>query len=466
MKDYFFNSIPKSKLNYSKSQTNLVNIKRPSLFNLSGSEIIYNQNNGINGLNNKKNSIASHLKNNNLLAHKQLDEINNEYNNMRNFLNDKVSKLEEQQQLQFESLRNYLEGNNKLEELKYKEKYNNKILNDLKEEIDYEYNKKKDLENIRNIDYEEKLGERRDIENKERKKFLKEYDYFKKIQHLNQLERILLQKNRMQKRMYDIYNNRYYPPPSPGYLHMNNISQFMSPLLLELFNRNENKNKQEELVRLILLKELINEDKPKKERPFFGRAPKYFIQKYYPPSAPTKIIPVPQPVFIQPPEQESQAQPYPPQTHVIIQKEPGEIIQPRINIVTRGERRREKTEKSSRSKSPKSHKKKHKHKKKDKKKHKKKHKSPKKSIVSTPTRKTESPPESEPEEDKDEKTEEKEDDDEDKPEDDEDNKDEEDKPEQKEDDDESSSQPEVRLKLFDPDNPGDERIVYPVNNQQ
>jgi len=458
MKDYFFNSMPRSKLNYSKSQTDLINIKRPSLFNLSGSQIINNNNN-------KKNSIASHLKNNNLLAHKQLDEINNEYHNMKNFLNDKVSKLEEQQQLQFESLRNYLEGSNRLEELKYKERYNNKMLNDLKEEIDYEYNKKKDLEKIRNIDYEEKLGERRDIENKERKKFLEEYDYFKKIQHLNQLERILLQKNRMQKRMYDIYNNRYYPPPSPGYLHMNNISQFMSPLLLELFNRNENKNKQEELVRLILLKELINEDKPKKERPFFGRAPKYFIQKYYPPSAPTKIIPVPQPVFIQPPEQESPAQPYPPQTHVIIQKEPGEIIQPRINIVTRGERRREKTEKSSRSKS-KTHKKKHKHKKKDKKKHKKKHKPPKKSIASTPTRKTESPPESEPEEDKDEKTEEKENDDEDKPEDDEDNKDEEDKPEQKEDDDESSSQPEVRLKLFDPDNPGDERIVYPVNNQQ
>ena len=459
MKDYFFNSMPRSKLNYSKSQTDLINIKRPSLFNLSGSQIINNNNN-------KKNSIASHLKNNNLLAHKQLDEINNEYHNMKNFLNDKVSKLEEQQQIQFESLRNYLEGSNRLEELKYKERYNNKMLNDLKEEIDYEYNKKKDLEKIRNIDYEEKLGERRDIENKERKKFLEEYDYFKKIQHLNQLERILLQKNRMQKRMYDIYNNRYYPPPSPGYLHMNNISQFMSPLLLELFNRNENKNKQEELVRLILLKELINEDKPKKERPFFGRAPKYFIQKYYPPSAPTKLIPVPQPVFIQPPEQESQAQPYPPQTHVIIQKEPGEIIQPRINIVTRGERRREKTEKSSRSKSPKSHKKKHKHKKKDKKKHKKKHKSPKKTIVSTPTRKTESPPESEPEEDKDEKTEDKEDDDEDKPEDDEENKNEEDKPEQKEDDDESSSQPEVRLKLFDPDNPGDERIVYPVNNQQ
>ena len=444
MKGYFFNSMPKSKLNYSKSQTNLVNIKRPSLFNLSGSEIIYNQNNGINGLNNKKNSIASHLKNNNLLAHKQLDEINNEYNNMKNFLNDKVSKLEEQQQMQFESLRNYLEGNNKLEELKYKEKYNNKILNDLKEEIDYEYNKKKDLENIRNIDYEEKLGERRDIEVKERKKFLKEYDYFKKIQHLNQLERILLQKNRMQKRMYDIYNNRYYPPPSPGYIHMNNISQFMSPLLLELFNRNENKNKQEELVRLLLLKELINEDKPKKERPFFGRAPKYFIQKYYPPSAPTKIIPVPQPVFFQPPEQEPQPQSYPPQTHVIIQKEPGEIIHPRINIITREERRREKTEKSSRTKSPKStksHKKKHKHKHKHKSKH-----------------------ESEPEDESKDKTEEKEDDedDNDKPEEDE-NKDE---PEQKEKDDESSSQPEVRLKLFDPDNPGDERIVYPVNNQQ
>ena len=40
------------------------------------------------------------------------------------------------------------------------------------------------------------------------------------------------------------------------------------------------------------------------------------------------------------------------------------------------------------------------------------------------------------------------------------------KEEKKEEDDESSSQPDVRLKLVDPDNPQESRYVYPVNNQQ
>ena len=89
MKDYFFNSYPGANFNRSKSQVNLNNIHRPSLFNLSGENIVYNKNNG---LNKKKLSVKSYLKNDNLLAHKKLDEIKNEYHNMRNFLNDKVSK--------------------------------------------------------------------------------------------------------------------------------------------------------------------------------------------------------------------------------------------------------------------------------------------------------------------------------------------------------------------------------------
>ena len=122
MNDHFFNSYPGANFNRSKSQVNLNNIHRPSLFNLSGGNIVYNKNNG---LNKKKLSVKSYLKNDNLLAHKKLDEIKDEYNNMRNFLNDKVSRMEEQQRLQFESLRNYLEANNGIDEKIYEDKYRN-----------------------------------------------------------------------------------------------------------------------------------------------------------------------------------------------------------------------------------------------------------------------------------------------------------------------------------------------------
>ena len=119
--DYFFNSNYNSKLNHSKSYSNLYKgNRRPSALNLSGSNIVYN--------NNKKQSITSHLKQNNLLARKQMDEINNEYNNMKSFLNDKVSKLERRQQMQFDSLKNYLEENDMLEKLRIRENHRN-ILN-------------------------------------------------------------------------------------------------------------------------------------------------------------------------------------------------------------------------------------------------------------------------------------------------------------------------------------------------
>ena len=465
MNDHFFNSYPGANFNRSKSQVNLNNIHRPSLFNLSGENIVYNKNNG---LNKKKLSVKSYLKNDNLLAHKKLDEIKNEYHNMRNFLNDKVSKLEEQQQLQFENLRNYLQANNQIEKMKYEEKYKNNFLNEIKEQMDYDYNRKKKLEKLRNIAIAEKLGEKRYIEEMERKKLLQEMVYFKKIQHINRLERMLLQKNRM----YKYYN-----------ANSQNLSNFISPLLFDYFNRNNNDNNQkhDELLKLILLKNLLNDETPKKDRPVFHRAPKYFIQKYYPPNEPTKLIPVPQPVFIQNPEQERV--PYSPyqQPNIIIQKEPGEIITPNINIITRDARHRKKTDRKS---THKKHKHRHKHKHKHKQKHKKKNETPK-STEKKPELKSEEKEEKEEkeEEEEDEEEEEEEDDEEEEEEDENEKENEKPKEEQKkeeqkkpekekkqekkeEEDEESSSQPDVRLKLVDPDNPEASRYVYPVNNQQ
>ena len=154
MNDYFFSNNNNSKFKHAKSYSNLYNGNRHSSLNLSGSEIVYNNSN----INNNKKSITSYLKQDNMLAHKQLDEINNEYNNMKNYLNDKVSKLEQQQQMQFDSLKNYLEENNLREDLKLREKYKNNIVNEIKDHIDYEINRKKNIDNIRDLDYKERIG--------------------------------------------------------------------------------------------------------------------------------------------------------------------------------------------------------------------------------------------------------------------------------------------------------------------
>ena len=208
MNDYFFTSKPNQKYNRSKSSINIFNNERPSLFNLSGSDIIYNSN----GKKRAK-AITSQLKSSNFLAHQQLDEINNDYNNMKDLLNNKISKLEEQQEMQFDSIKNYLRKKNMIEDMKYREQYNDNFYKDLKDQMDFEYYKRKDMDRIRRLNYKEKIDKRKQIENKERKKFLEDMDYFQKIQQLNQMERMVRQKNFMQKRMDDMYKHRFLPPP-------------------------------------------------------------------------------------------------------------------------------------------------------------------------------------------------------------------------------------------------------------
>ena len=297
MKDYFFNSKRNKKLKHARTYSNMLN--RQSSFNLSGSEIVYNNNNN-------KNLIVSRLKNNNILAHRQLDEINNEYNNMKNFLNDKVSKLEQQQQKQFEALKNYLDENNQLKDLLQKDNYSNKMINEINAQLDYEIYKKKNLEKIRKADYEERLGRKKAEENLEKEKLLKEMEYYEKIKRLDYMEKILSYKNKMRKRVEEMYQN----PFSPYYFN----SHFMSPLLLDLINAKNNNNKQNEIFKLFLLKSIMDDDKSKKDRPLFAKPPKYFIQKYYPPAPSTNVIPVPQPILFKSPD--------PPPPQVIYQRGP------------------------------------------------------------------------------------------------------------------------------------------------
>ena len=450
MTDYFFNSYPRSRLYNSKSQSDLYNNQKSSLFNSSGSEIIRN---------NKKNSIALNLKNDNILAHKQLNQINEEYNDMKDFLHNKVSKLEEQQQMQFDSLKNYLEEKNLLEDIRHKEKYRNNVLNEIKDEMEREYNKKKDLDKIRSIDYQELLGRRKASEDEERKKLMKEMEYFKRIKRINQMEKILLYNNRMKKQINDMYFLRYLPPHLQGLYQINNVSPFISPVLLNLLQRNDNEQRQSELMKLFLLKSFIDGENPKKNHPYFSRPPKYFIQKYYPPNSETKIVEVPQPVFFQAPEAPTPK--YPPPPNIIIKRDPDGMLNPEINIITRNERRVKRTDRETSSKS-KSHKKKHKHHKhhKHKKKHKKHHKKKKSKDDS------ESETEKKSEEEKSEKSEDSEKSNKESEKSEEESEKSEENEKKKEKDEEESSEPEVRLKLHDPDNPEGDKIIYPVNNQQ
>ena len=396
MNDYFFNSMPKAKLKHSRTYSNIFN-NRPSSFNLSGSEIVYNNNN----INNKKNLIAARLKNNNILAHKQLDEINNEYNNMKNFLNDKVSQLEQQQQKQFETLKNYLDENNLLEDLRQKENNRNNMINEFKDILDYEINKKKDLEKIRNLDIKEKLGRKKAEENLERKKFMREMDYFEKIQRLDYMERILLHQNKMRQRAEEMYQNRYLDP----YFGFYN-SPFMSPLLLDFINSKNENNKQNEIFKLFLLKSIMDDDKPKKDRPLFVKPPKYLIQKYYPPAPSTNLIPVPQPILFKSPD--------PPPPQVIYQREPIRIM-PSPEIMMPPKIRKKKKE-----------------------------------YISIPLKYKHGTSSNGSGQDEDNHE----------------DGDENDEGESKEKTGEESTQPDIRLRLYDPDNPDNDRIVYPENNQE
>ena len=188
----------------------------------------------------------------------------------------------------------------------------------------------------------------------------------------------------------------------------------MSPLLLNMLDAYNNNNRQNEIMKLYLLKTLMEDDKPKKESPFIMKPPKYLIQKYYPPAPNTNYIPVPQPILFKSPDM--------PNPSII----PEQKEKPTIKVtLPKDETIRTKTTYES---IPTKQKRKHKHK------HKKKHKH----RYETPLEDNgDEPRENDDDEEKDEK------------------------PSKEEDD---SSEPDVRLKLYDPDNPDDNRIVYPSRN--
>ena len=160
------------------------------------------------------------------------------------------------------------------------------------------------------------------------------------------------------------------------------------------------------------------------------KPPKYLIQKYYPPAPNTNYIPVPQPILFKSPDY------YP---NILNKKRPSIKISLPSSLKGR---------KNSQYESiPTPQKRKHRHK------HHSKHRN------ETPNEDEEEPEKSEEENQPDEDGEREEKENNEEPEENEDNEEKENTEKEKED--EESSEPDVRLRLYDPDNPEENKIVYP-----
>jgi hypothetical protein len=196
----------------------------------------------------------------------------------------------------------------------------------------------------------------------------------------------------------------------------------MNPFFLNLINANN--NKQNDIMKLYLLKSLMEDDKPKKDHPFVMKPPKYLIQKYYPPAPNTNYIPVPQPILFKSPDYFNRE---------ILNKKRPTI---KISLPKSGKERTN----SGYESIPSQQKRKYKH-------HSK-HRNETPSENEEEPEKSENPDEDDEEEDNKEEPEENEDNEE------KGNTD-------KEKEDEESSEPDVRLRLYNPDNPEENKIVYP-----
>ena len=331
-----------SNLIHSNSQP-LLNINdngKKSYLNLSGQEIISNHNfpakfNGssynlntinINPYNKNKNKIALKLKRDNLLAHQQLNDIKDDYNNMKLFLNDKMSQIEMQQRNQIENLKNFFEERdireNQYKEIKYKERQRQKLFNGIKEQIQNEVQQQREMDEIRFRKQVDEIEKRRADIMIERSKLFEEFQEYNKLHRDNIINRNKAKEYKIKQLRDNFiknknnnynYNNQIYPIRYPR--------PIIIPPSIYVDMHYPNKNPQNELFKLFLLRDIMESDKkpplrppppirfipPKPPRIPVYRPPRY--PRYYPPpnnqiqqrNIP-QTISIPQPIIIQSPQ--------------------------------------------------------------------------------------------------------------------------------------------------------------------
>ena len=323
---------------------NINNKGKKSYLNLSGQEIIsnshmpFNYNGSSHNLNTininpyNNNKIALKLKRDNLLAHKQLNDIKDDYNNMKLFLNDKMSQIEMQQRNQIENLKNFFEERdmreNQYNEMKYKERQRQKLLNGIKEKVQNEIQQQREMDEIRFRKQVDEIEKRRADIMIERSKLFEEFQEYNKLHRDNIINRNKakeykikqLRDNYIKNNNNYNYNNQRYPIRYPR--------PIIIPPSIYVDMNSQNKNPQNELFKLFLLRDIMESDKkppirspppirfipPRPPRIPVYRPPRF--PRYYPPpynQNQQRIIPqtisIPQPIIIQSPQVMPQSKP-------------------------------------------------------------------------------------------------------------------------------------------------------------
>ena len=239
-----------SNLIHSNSQPNIMENYKKTNLSLSGREIIYKQYP-------YNNRIALKLKSDNLLAHKQLNDLTNEYDNMKFFLNNKINQLGKKQENQFGNLKNYFEDEKRFNLMRYKERQNNKFLVRIKEQLSDVIKKQIELENVRFRNHIDNIEKRRADINIERSKLFEDLNYYNKIQTMNNLQKNLERKINLRHHHYNNHHNSYNYNNNQRYqIHEIPIIYpkvqplLLPPLILNMNNPGRNQ-KENELIKLL-----------------------------------------------------------------------------------------------------------------------------------------------------------------------------------------------------------------------
>ena len=325
-------------------------------------------------------NISSRLQNDNFIAQQKLNNIKNNYNEIKTLLNNKIDKLEQDQQMQFENLKYALEQGGGLKMMGAVKNANGGNIYDLKraeEEDIIDATRKlprlleEKINIINNMKRKEKEDEKRLLSQVKRKvneeiqkqkekdeiRFKREIDDIEnKRENIRQERRRLI--GELQNRDIEesetesvnpqpIYNQNIVPQSSfPPSMYPTQMPQMIPPYafppnMYPPMNNNNNKDSTDELLKIFILKKIFD-DKPQtiQTTPQIQPIPQYIPSPYplpqYPqyqppppqyqqPQPQPQPITIPQPIILQSPQ--SMAQP----PNVIIQQDRAQPqIQPQL----------------------------------------------------------------------------------------------------------------------------------------
>ena len=289
------------------------------------------------------NSIAVRLQNDNFIAQQKLNNIKNNYNEIKTLLNNKIEKLEQDQQMQFDNLKYALEqggglkmmgavknangGNNydlrKAEEedmidatrklpklledkiniindMKRKEKEDEKrLLSQVRRKVNEEIKKQKEKDEIRFKKEIDEIERKRENIRQERKRLMEE------LQNgdIEESESELINQNSS-----PIYNQNIQPPAM--YPPQMMAPYGFPPNIYPTIDNNNSKDSTNEILKIFLLKKIFD-DKPQTVQTAPQIQPQYIpspypqYPTYQPPSQfpqPQQPITIPQPIIYQSPQ--------------------------------------------------------------------------------------------------------------------------------------------------------------------